>query len=278
MHLVGITEMGYQDSFSSGNQNQGESKASPQQISDLQPGAILGGRYEVVSLLGVGGMGVVYRVNQIFLDKHFALKTIGKLQTSDTKIRRFQLEARAAFAVNHPNIIAVNDFGLLDDGTPFLVMELIEGQTLTDRLKEKGGKLAITDVIQIFVQACFGLAYAHENGIVHRDIKPSNIMILNGIPLSSEGSVKIVDFGIAKFAQHDDGEVQALTKTGEIFGSPLYMSPEQCSGEHVDYRSDIYSLGCVLFEALTGTPLSGVNMFCLQRQFKFAIDMTVISA
>jgi serine/threonine protein kinase len=103
-------------------------------------------------------------------------------------------------------------------------------------------------------------------------------MILNGIPLSSEGSVKIVDFGIAKFAQHDDGEVQALTKTGEIFGSPLYMSPEQCSGEHVDYRSDIYSLGCVLFEALTGTPLSGVNMFCLQRQFKFAIDMTVISA
>jgi serine/threonine protein kinase len=246
--------MAYQDSFTSGNQNPNDGKASPQQFSDIQPGAILGGRYEVVSLLGVGGMGVVYRVNQIFLDKHFALKTIGRLQTSDTQIRRFQLEARAAFAVSHPNIIAVNDFGLLDDSTPFLVMELIEGQTLTDRLKEKEGKLTITEAIQIFVQACFGLAYAHENGIVHRDIKPSNIMILNDIPLSSEGSVKIVDFGIAKFAQHDAGEVQALTKTGEIFGSPLYMSPEQCSGEHVDFRSDIYSLGCVLFESLTGTP------------------------
>ncbi len=220
---------------------------------DFQPGAVLGGRYKVVAPLGAGGMGVVYRVNQIFLDKQFALKTIDKRHITDIRIRRFQQEARAAFAVDHPNIIAVNDFGLLDDQTPFLVMEIIEGETLGDRIK-RTGHLSVDESIAIFVQACFGLAYAHEHGIVHRDIKPSNIMILDELPLACEGSVKIVDFGIAKFAQHDDGEIQALTRTGEVFGSPLYMSPEQCAGERVDHRADTYSLGCVLFEALSGTP------------------------
>ncbi len=220
---------------------------------EFQPGAVLGGRYMVLSLLGAGGMGVVYRVNQIYLGKELALKTIEKRFISDVTIRRFQQEARAVCAIDHPNIIAVHDFGLLDDQTPFLVMEVVNGESLEQRLK-RTGYLPIDEAIPTFVQVCFGLAYSHDQGIVHRDIKPSNLMLLRGLPPGTEGSVKIVDFGIAKLSHHDGGEIQALTRTGEIFGSPLYMSPEQCGGERVDHRSDIYSLGCVLFESLTGTP------------------------
>ncbi len=218
---------------------------------EFQRGEVLGGRYRVLSLLGKGGMGIVYRVEQIFLGKELALKTIDKTLMSDITIRRFQAEARAAFAVDHPNIISVNDFGLLDDQTPFLVMEIVRGETLGAILKNR--TLSVEEAIPFFIQVCFGLAHAHENGVVHRDIKPNNLMVLTQMPFGTEGSVKILDFGIAKLTQHEGGEIQALTKTGEIFGSPLYMSPEQCSGGKVDHRSDIYSLGCVLFEALTGT-------------------------
>ena len=219
----------------------------------FQPGQQVGGRYQVIARLGKGGMGVVYRVKQIFINKEFALKTIDKHCMSDTAIRRFQHEARAGFAVDHPNIIAVNDFGVLDDQTPFLVMEIVNGETLGERLK-RTRCLTVEEAIPIFAQVCFGLAYAHKCGVVHRDIKPNNIMLLKGLSPDAEGSVKIVDFGIAKFTEHEGGEIQALTRTGEIFGSPSYMSPEQCSGVRVDHRADIYSLGCVLFEALTGTP------------------------
>ena len=219
---------------------------------EIRPGTVLGGRYRVLSLLGTGGMGVVYRVNQIFLDKELALKTIDKRHISDVTIRRFQQEARVVCAINHPNIISVHDFGLLDEETPFLVMEVVNGDTLNERLK-KTGPMALEEAIPAFVQVCFGLAYAHEQGIVHRDMKPSNIMLLSG-QASGNATVKILDFGIAKLSQHEGGEIQALTRTGEIFGSPLYMSPEQCAGQRVDHRSDIYSLGCVLFESLTGTP------------------------
>ena len=198
-------------------------------------------------------MGVVYRVRQIFLKKDFALKTMDNHSMSEVAIRRFQHEARTACAVDHPNIIAVHDFGLLDEQIPFLVMEIAEGETLGERLK-RSGCLTVDEAAPIFVQVCFGLAYAHELGVVHRDIKPNNIMLLHNLTPGTEGSVKIVDFGIAKFAQHEGGEIQALTRTGEIFGSPIYMSPEQCGGQRVDLRADIYSLGCVLFESLAGTP------------------------
>ncbi|MBS1953778.1 MAG: serine/threonine protein kinase [Cyanobacteria bacterium SZAS-4] len=230
-----------------------DSILSGERRDDYIPGDVLDGRYRVESVLGSGGMGMVYRVTQMFVDKQFALKTIIKGQLSEVKIRRFQQEARAVFALDHPNIVAVKDFGIIEEMTPFLVMELLDGENLSDRLK-RTGRLPITEIIPIFVQTCFGLGYAHDQGIVHRDIKPSNIMILNGIAPGAEGSVKIVDFGIAKFAQSEGGDIQALTKTGEIFGSPFYMSPEQCTGDRVDHRADIYSLGCVLFEALTGAP------------------------
>ncbi|HEY9732219.1 MAG TPA: protein kinase [Drouetiella sp.] len=212
---------------------------------------ILGGRYRVISLLGRGGMGIVYRVEQIYLGKELALKTIDRQFMTDITIRRFKTEARAAFAVDHANIIGVHDFGLFEDETPFLVMEIAEGETLGDRLKR--GPLSIEESVPIFVQTCFGLAHAHECGVIHRDIKPNNIMLLNKVPDGIDVGVKILDFGIAKLA-HEGGEIQALTRTGEIFGSPFYMSPEQCSGEPVDHRTDVYSLGCVIFESLTGRP------------------------
>lgn len=220
---------------------------------EFQKDQLLGGRYRVLSVLGKGGMGVVYRVEQIFLSKEFALKTIDKRLMSDKTIRRFQHEARASFAVNHPNIISVNDFGLLDDDTPFLAMEIVTGETLAARLK-RSGALSVAEAVPIFVQICFALAHAHSQGVVHRDIKPSNIMLLDNVPPGGEGSVKLLDFGIAKFTHNEASDVQELTRTGEVFGSPLYMSPEQCSGSKVDHRADVYSLGCVMFEALTGTP------------------------
>lgn len=212
---------------------------------------ILGGRYRVISLLGRGGMGVVYRVEQIFLGKELALKTIDRQLMSDITMRRFQAEARAAFAVDHPNIVAVHDFGLFEDQTPFLVMEIVDGETLADRLKR--GPLTVHEATDVFVQVCFGLAHAHQNGVVHRDIKPGNIMLVD-TPEALGTGVKILDFGIAKLAHREGGEIQALTRTGEIFGSPLYMSPEQCLGAKVDHRADIYSLGCVIFESMTGKP------------------------
>lgn len=225
----------------------------PHNDADLfEPGTILADRYRVQSVLGRGGMGAVYVVEQIFLGKELALKSISKGLFSDSTARRFRTEARAAFAVDHPNVVAVYEFGLLEEKYPFLAMELVKGETLAS-LIARGG-LNEEKFLSLFIQICFGLAHAHDLGIVHRDVKPSNIMIVDGAKLGSEGSVKILDFGIAKILQHEEGEIQALTKTGEIFGSPLYMSPEQCLGHLVDHRSDIYSLGCVMFECLTGKP------------------------
>ncbi len=216
-------------------------------------------RYRVIALLGKGGMGAVYEVEQIYLGKVFALKAILKSATTETNIRRFQSEAKVYFALNHPNIISVYDFGLLNDDTPFLVMELLRGETLATRIKR--GAMSAEEILPIFSQICSGLRHAHEHNVIHRDIKPSNIMLLNTVSGDTNCSIKILDFGIAKLVQDDSENLQALTRTGEIFGSPIYMSPEQCSGGKIDKRSDIYSLGCVLFEALTGTPpFVGDNM------------------
>lgn len=213
---------------------------------------ILGGRYKILSVLGRGGMGVVYKVEQILLGKQLALKTIENNLLSDIRLRRFQGEARAGFSIDHPNVISVYDFGFYEDRIPFLVIEFIQGQTLSERMQQR--RMPVNEVISMFAQICLGVAHAHQEGVVHRDLKPSNIMLVDGLPIGTEGSVKIMDFGIAKLAESENGAIQQLTRTGEVFGSPLYMSPEQCLGEKVDFRSDVYSLGCVLFEALSGTP------------------------
>lgn len=232
----------------------------PQAASPFEVGQVLDGKYEILALLGRGGMGAVYRVRHLLLNVELALKTLDTQRIGDaSSSRRFQTEAKAAFSLQHPNLVKVHDFGVFEDGHPFLVMDLVQGRTLQTMLKERG-KLNLDEIESIFTQLCFGLANAHEQQVVHRDIKPANIMIVDGLPLSAEGSVKVLDFGIAKIVNSDRGEMQTLTQTGEIFGSPYYMSPEQCSGDIVDQRSDVYSLGCVLFEALTGTPpLVGSN-------------------
>ncbi len=231
-----------------------EIESKPSVFDDaFPPGHLLGGKYRVISQLGKGGVGSVYRVQQIFLNKEFALKTLDTASVSNVTLQRFQLEAKAAASLNHPNLVQVNDFGLLDEGKPYLVMELVDGTTFAEYLK-RNGPIDVQQVPLFFSQACFGLLAAHEQGIVHRDIKPGNIMVVNNLPFAADGKIKVVDFGIAKLTSRESGEIQALTRTGEIFGSPLYMSPEQCVSGVVDHRSDIYSLGCVLFEMLTGTP------------------------
>lgn len=219
----------------------------------LEPNQIVDDRFRVLNEIGRGGMGIVYRVEQLALGREMALKTISGENVSDITWRRFQQEAKAAGMLDHPNLITVHDCGLLEERHPYFVMDLVDGITLSDLIKEKG-PLQVEEALPLFIQVCFGLAYAHDLGIIHRDIKPSNIILVRPHAGSTAFNVKIVDFGIAKLATHETSDTQGLTKTGEIFGSPLYMSPEQCLGIAVDARSDIYSVGCVLFEALTGLP------------------------
>ncbi len=220
---------------------------------DLVPGQIVAEKYKILGELGRGGMGVVYRVEQLTLGRILAMKTLNTHEVSDVTWRRFQLEAKAAALLDHPNLISVHDCGLINNEVPFFVMDYIEGTTLAKLIKDKGA-LSIEETLTIFIQVCFGLAYAHAVGVIHRDLKPSNIMLVPPQADSSGLSVRVVDFGIAKLTAEEIQPTQALTRTGEIFGSPLYMSPEQCLGKPVDFRTDIYSLGCVIFECLTGLP------------------------
>jgi len=221
------------------------------QSPSLVAGQIIAERYKIVSLLGTGGMGHVYKVEQIFLRKTLALKTLSSKNVSKVTWRRFQKEARAANSLDHPALVKVQDFGMIDGAHPFFVMDLVEGDTLSHLLKK--GPLPLNTVLAIFQQVCLGLGYAHGQGVIHRDIKPSNIMVSNASQ-PEELRVKIVDFGIAKIESGEAPESMALTRTGDIFGTPYYMSPEQCTGIGVDHRADVYSVGCVMFEALTGSP------------------------
>ncbi len=234
--------------------NQEFQQATGELLSSFAPGQILGGKYKIIDTLGAGGMGLVFRVQQVFIAKEYALKTLKRTTVNDTSIRRFQLEAKATAVLNHPNLVQVHDFGLLDDGAPYFVMDFVDGVNLSEHLK-KSGLLGIEETLAIIVQLAEGLGYAHRLGVVHRDIKTSNIMLVKGVAIGAPGCAKILDFGIAKMLTvSGDTEFQSLTRAGEVFGSPSYMSPEQCSGAPVDHRTDIYSLGCVLFECLTGAP------------------------
>jgi serine/threonine protein kinase len=202
------------------------------------------GRYKIVGELGRGAMGIVYRAEDPNLDRVVALKTI--LLSDDAEGRkdyhkRFFLEAKAAGKLTHPHIVTTYDFGEEDD-LAYLAMELLEGTELRKRMKE--GPLDIADAVDIAQQVADGLGFAHERGVVHRDIKPGNIMIL------PRGQAKIMDFGIARMRSAD-----FKTSTGIVMGTPRFMSPEQVAGEPVDHRSDIFSLGVVLFEMITGTAL-----------------------
>ncbi|MFZ0523533.1 MAG: protein kinase [Candidatus Acidiferrales bacterium] len=215
----------------------------------LVPGTRLG-PYEIVALLGAGGMGEVYRARDARLDRIVAIKILPTAIAADSdQLRRFEREARSASALNHPNIITIHELGQ-DGSTRYIAMELIEGQTLRELLR--GGGLPVRRVLEIATQVAEGLAKAHEAGIAHRDLKPENLMI------SKDGFVKILDFGLAKAAPAEgaSAETSALssweTRPGMVLGTVQYMSPEQASGEALDFRSDQFSFGLVLYEMVTG--------------------------
>lgn len=214
-------------------------------------GIILDEKYELVELLGGGGTGVVYKANHVMLNSFVAVKMLFPHMVSrELAVRRFQQEAKATASLSHPNILRVTDYGTAEQGQPYLVMEYLQGVSLSELL-EAEGDLPPYLAVEIMIQAAAGLMHAHAKQVIHRDIKPSNLMIIGKVP--ERFTVKIVDFGLAK-PNRDDERLSKITVTGEVFGSPSYMSPEQCRGETVDYRADIYSLGCVFYEALTGTP------------------------
>lgn len=216
----------------------------------LQPGDMVG-EYEIISLLGVGGMGYVYKVRHNALQKFYALKTLSPDKMTENSWYRLQQEAQAIARMNHPNVIAIHNLGMHLNILPFYVMDLLEGENLADVI-ERTGPLSLEAALPILIGVSKGLGYAHKKGIVHRDIKPGNIFLLNA-PDAVGSRVKLVDFGVAKLSG-GTADMQNLTAAGEIFGSPYYMSPEQCLGKRVDGRSDIYSLACTFFEILTGGP------------------------
>lgn len=226
-------------------------------LKTLSPGTYVDGRYEIISVIGQGGCGCVYKVHQLLMNKTLALKTLNP-STSRITIMRLQKEAQAMSLLEHPNIAHAFDFGMLGQDQPFFVMEFVNGPTLAQHLKQVG-TMSVEATVELFTPICQALSYAHEKGVIHRDIKPSNIILAKDTDQSNKLVPKLVDFGIAKIQYGDQGSA-TLTKTGEIFGTPLFMSPEQCQGAKVDHRSDIYSLGCVMFQALTGSPpFSGDN-------------------
>jgi len=224
-------------------------------------GTVLVDRYEIIEVIGEGGMGIVYKAKHSLMDRVVAIKMLHEDYASNVNaLKRFEQEAKAVSSLNHPNILGVYDFGTNEKGQPFLVTEFLVGESLESIVSSKG-RLPHQVAVPIFAQACVGLFHAHQNGIIHRDLKPSNLMLIDYEGQNS--FVKILDFGIAKVMGNDDMKVKTpeLTRTGEIFGSPLYMSPEQCKALPLDPRSDIYSLGCLMYRTLTGEcAINGNNL------------------
>ncbi|MER6985119.1 serine/threonine-protein kinase, partial [Streptomyces carpinensis] len=214
---------------------------------------LIQGRYRLIDPIGRGGMGEVWRARDESLGRQVAVKCLKPLgphhEQSFVRVlrERFRREARVAAALQHRGVTVVHDFGE-SDGVLYLVMELLDGRNLSQLLEDNEHRpLAVTDIVEIAEQVAAALAYTHQQGIVHRDLKPANIVRL------ADGTVKICDFGIARLGR-DIGFTARLTGTGIAMGTPHYMSPEQISGSEVDQRSDLYSLGCVLYEIATGAP------------------------
>jgi serine/threonine-protein kinase len=209
-----------------------------------EPTTLLGGRYEVGDPIGQGGMAEVFRGRDTRLGRDVAVKILRpELAGDPTFLARFRREAQASASLNHPNIVSVYDTGD-ESGTPFIVMEFVEGRTLRDVLRTQGRMLP-QRALEIVADVCAALEHAHQQGIVHRDIKPGNVM------LNQQGTVKVMDFGIARAIS---GSSSTMTQTAAVIGTAQYLSPEQARGEHVDARSDVYSTGCLLYELLTHQP------------------------
>jgi serine/threonine-protein kinase len=217
-------------------------------------GKVLDNRYQIESVLGHGGMGMVFLATQTAVKRQVALKTLHpNLASAPQFFDRFRREAEVASRLNHPNIVTIFDFGRSQDGTCYFVMELVNGESLKQIVK-RGGPLTIRRAVGIIEQSARGLGHAHQMGVVHRDIKPHNILVSS---VDNKDFVKLLDFGLVKALESEDDE--ALTSTGQVLGTPQYMPPEQAGGETVDARSDLYSLGGVLYFTLTGGSPWGAN-------------------
>lgn len=204
-------------------------------------GTIVDNRYEVIEPLGQGGMGTVYKVRHVTLNRLFAMKALRRDLAADGDLsRRFIHEARATAAIKHPGVVSISDFGVLEDGIPYFVMELLVGETLSLRMRARG-PLPPREAIPIARNIAEALAASHAANVIHRDLKPENVFVIG------TDELRIVDFGAAKIVGGSK-----LTRPGVVFGTPYYMSPEQAAGQPIDGRADVYSLGVLLYEMLTG--------------------------
>lgn len=213
-------------------------------------GVVVEGRYKIESVIGQGSAGTVYKAIQELIGREVAIKVLHDYLVSDQEfIKRFTQEAKASSRLSHPNIITIYDFGVIPQGgRPYIAMDLLKGTPLSDYIAEQG-HIPVEEALPLFKQVCGALAEAHRQGVVHRDIKPENIVL---VERSGQRLFPIVvDFGIARLVQ-EESDVARITRTGTVCGSPTYMSPEQCMSSKVDNRSDIYSLGIVIYETLTG--------------------------
>jgi serine/threonine-protein kinase len=228
-------------------------------MQDPLVGTTLAAKYEIQSVVGHGGMGVVYKARDTNMDRLVAVKMLKAQLISDSmSVKRFHHEGKAASRINHPHVITVHEFGISPSGQPFIVMDFLEGTSLAQVIKDDG-QVSVERTVKILMQACDALNHAHRHGVVHRDLKPSNIVLIDYD--GQKDFVKVVDFGVAKLITGAGQDLQRLTQAGEVCGSPVYMSPEQCQGEELDPRSDIYSMGVVIYESLTGQlPFFGQTM------------------
>ncbi len=238
-------------------------ESEPEKLS-YKPGITVGEDYILQEFLGKGGMGVVFRASHRFIKQDYAIKLLPVDSSTEDNWLRFQREAQALAKLNHPGIVRIFNMGIDRGQCPYYVMELLYGISLAEALKKRG-PMPQSDALACFLKVASALEAAHKQHIIHRDVKPANIMLLApseqpGMQASQAAAVKLVDFGLARVLEGKmkeqslilTKEEQNLTRTGHVFGSPLYMSPEQCRGELLDIRSDIYSFGCSFFEALTG--------------------------
>lgn len=224
-------------------------------------GTIVDNRYAVKAVIGSGAYGTVYEAEHVGVNRPVALKVLH--HHDPTRRERFRREAEALSKITHPNVVALHDYGVLPNGQSFLVMDLIDGEGIDEYLKRKG-RLLPEDAIKIAIEVCHGLTAAHNANLVHRDLKPNNIVLTTGE--NGVITAKVIDFGLAKPVAEDRESL--LTATGETIGTPEYMSPEQCTANPLDGRSDIYSLGCILYELLVcERAFEAPSIFeCMQKQ------------
>ena len=226
----------------------GSPLSSEPALGDPFVGRVLGGRYRLAERLGQGGMGAVYRAVHTLMDKPLAVKILrAELATDADAVARFHREARSASRLDHDHCIRVTDFGQSEDGLLYLAMELLEGQSLTRRMRE--GRVTVAEACRLAHSIALALEHAHEAGVVHRDLKPDNVFLARR-PRGRE-VVKVLDFGLAKLAS-DSSKSRSITRDGTIFGTPEYMAPEQAQGDPLDKRTDLYSLGVLLYHLVTG--------------------------